>query len=352
MNPDFFSLKVSEIRPEIKGKATSVTFDLPASLAKTLGWQAGQHVTLRFHLNEKEQRRSYSISNPPGAPLRITVKRVAGGLVSNHIGDHLKPGDTVDVMPPFGQFSLTPDPLKRRTHYFFGAGSGITPLFAMINAVLKEEPHSVAHLIYGNADGENIIFGEELDNLARDHAARFTLRHVLSAPSLWRWSSPWRKGRVDADAIKAAVMETPPVAQDVQYWICGPGAMNTEVNNALMALDVPANRIHAESFGGAAAPASSVTGIAANAKVDLGGATYEVPVAADQTLLNAILSAGLTPPFSCQSGVCGACKARLTNGRVHMHARMALEDSDVARGDILSCQSVATSDELSISFDK
>ncbi|WP_271952829.1 ferredoxin--NADP reductase [Ruegeria faecimaris] len=351
MNPDFFSLKISEIRPEINGKATSVTFDLPTSLAETFCWQAGQHVTLRFHLNEKEQRRSYTISNPPGALLRITVKRVAGGLVSNHIRDHLKPGDTVDVMPPFGQFSLTPDPLKRRTHYFFGAGSGITPLFAMINSVLEKEPHSVAHLIYGNADGESIIFGEELDILKTDHVVRFTLRHVLSAPSLWSWSSSWRKGRVDADAIKAAVKETPPVAQDVHYWICGPGAMNADVSNALMALDVPASRIHMESFGGATVTASSVTGIAANAQVELGGATHEVPVAVDQTLLNAILSAGLTPPFSCQSGVCGACKARLTKGQVHMHARMALEDSDVTRGDILTCQSIATSDKLSISFD-
>ncbi|WP_299888103.1 ferredoxin--NADP reductase [uncultured Ruegeria sp.] len=351
MTPNFFSLNVAEIRPEIKGKATSVIFDLPVDLAETFCWQAGQHVTLRFHLNNTEQRRSYTISNSPGAPLRITVKRVAGGLVSNHIGDHLKSGDTVDVMPPFGQFSLTPDPLKRRTHYFFGAGSGITPLFAMINAVLKEEPHSVAHLIYGNADGESIIFAEELHKLASDHATRFTLRHVLSAPSLWSWTSSWRKGRVDAGATKVVVTETPPLAQDVQYWICGPGAMNTDVSNALMALDVPANRIHMESFGGATVTASTVTGIAANAQVELGGATYEVPVAADQTLLNAILSAGLRPPFSCQSGVCGACKARLTKGQVYMHARMALEDSDVTRGDILSCQSVATSDELSISFD-
>ncbi|WP_050604435.1 2Fe-2S iron-sulfur cluster-binding protein [Ruegeria sp. 6PALISEP08] len=351
MNPNFYSLKVAEIRPEIKGKATSVTFDLPENLSETFRWQAGQHVTLRFHLNGKEQRRSYTISNPPGAPLRITVKRVAKGLVSNHIGDYLKPGDTVDVMPPFGQFSLTPDPVNRRTHYFFGAGSGITPLFAMINAVLKEEPHSVAHLIYGNADSESIIFSKELDKLKTDHANQFTLRHVLSALSLWSWVSPWRKGRVDAEAIKAAVTETPPVAQDVQYWICGPGAMNAGVKQALMALDVPANRIHMESFGGTAVTASSVTGNAANAQVELGGATHEVPVAADQTLLNAILSAGLTPPFSCQSGVCGACKARLTKGQVHMHARMALEDSDVTRGDILTCQSIATSDKLSISFD-
>ncbi|WP_120631972.1 ferredoxin--NADP reductase [Ruegeria sp. EL01] len=352
MNPNFFSLKVADIRPEIKGKASSVIFDLPANLTETFRWQAGQHVTLRFRLNDSEQRRSYTISNPPGAPLRITVKRVANGLVSNHIGDHLKPGDTVDVMPPFGRFSLTPDPLYRRTHYFFGAGSGITPLFAMINAVLEEETHSVAHLIYGNADGDSILFGKELDKLTADHADRFTLRHVLSAPSMWSWNSPWRKGRVDVSMIKDAISETPPVAQDVQYWVCGPGAMNADVKDALVALDVPAGRIHMESFGGVEVAASSVIGIAANAKVELDRAIHDVPVAENQTLLNAVLSAGLTPPFSCQSGVCGACKARLIKGQVHMQAGMALEDSDVARGDILSCQSVAASDELSISFDK
>ncbi|WP_377189199.1 2Fe-2S iron-sulfur cluster-binding protein [Ruegeria meonggei] len=352
MNPNFFSLRIAETQPEIKGEATSVIFDLPAKLAETFRWQAGQHVTLRFHLNDTEQRRSYTISNPPGAPLRITVKRVVDGIVSNHIGDHLTPGDMIDVMPPFGQFSLSPDALNRRTHYFFGAGSGITPLFAMINAVLEEEPHSVAHLIYGNIDDGSIIFHNELGKLTAEHGSRFTVRHVLSAPSMWRSISPWRKGRVDAGLIKDAIAETPPVAQDVQYWVCGPGTMNADVKDALMALDAPASRIHMESFGGGEVAAPSVIGVAANAKVELDGAVHDVSVAENETLLNAVLSAGLAPPFSCQSGVCGACKARLTNGQVHMRARMALEDSDIARGDILSCQSVAASDKLSISFDK
>ena len=118
-----------------------------------------------------------------------------------------------------------------------------------------------------------------------------------------------------------------------------------------MALDAPSSRIHMESFGGGEVSASVETGIAATAKVAMDGAIHDVSVAENQTLLNAALSAGLTPPFSCQSGVCGACKARLTSGQVHMRARMALEDSDIARGDVLSCQSVAASDKLSISFD-
>ena len=136
MQRDFHTLTVSQTRKEIDGAATSVIFDVPPALTDRFRWAAGQHVTIRFLIDAEEYRRSYTISNPPGSPLRITVKRVNGGIVSNYIGDRLTAGDTVDVMPPFGQFALVPGALKRRTHYFFGAGSGITPLYAMINAVL------------------------------------------------------------------------------------------------------------------------------------------------------------------------------------------------------------------------
>ena len=347
---DFQTLRVAAVTSEIEGAATSVSFDVPPGLAETFAWRAGQHLTLRFHLDGSEHRRSYTISNPPGAALRITVKRVHKGVVSNHVGDALKPGDLVEIMPPFGRFRLDPGATARRTHYFFGAGSGITPLYAMIRAVLEREPWSVAHLIYGNADADSILFQEALEALQTAHPERFTLRHVLSSPSMWSWFTPWRKGRVDAEAIAAAITETPPEAQEVQYWICGPGSMNADVKAALMGLDVPADRIHMESFGSGEVAADGVEGIAATAQVTLDGATHNVPVAAGQTLLEALRAVGISPPFSCQSGVCGACRAKLGTGEVHMRARMALEDADIAAGQVLTCQSVARSDRLTLSF--
>ncbi len=158
----FYPLAVAEIRPEIDGAATSVTFDVPSELTEVFRWQAGQHLTLRLRIDGEERRRSYTISNPPGAALRITVKRVAEGVVSNHIGNALSVGDRIEIMPPFGSFALIPDARARRTHYFFGAGSGITPLYAMIRAVLDHEPHSVAHMIYGNAAANSILFKDDL----------------------------------------------------------------------------------------------------------------------------------------------------------------------------------------------
>ncbi|MEP2715798.1 FAD-binding oxidoreductase, partial [Pseudophaeobacter sp.] len=107
----FHKLPVAEIRKEIGGAATSVIFAAPPDLADQFHWLAGQHLTLRFVLDGVEHRRSYTISNPPGQPLRITSKRVQTGVISNHIGDDLKPADLVEVMPPFGGFKLTPDPM-------------------------------------------------------------------------------------------------------------------------------------------------------------------------------------------------------------------------------------------------
>ena len=196
----FYKLRVAKTRSEIAGTAKSVCFDVPSNLKGTFAWRPGQHVTLRFELNGADVRRSYSISSSPLSddPLRITVKRVTGGLVSNHINDHVEVGQTIEVMPPFGSFCLDPDVSLRRTHYFFAAGSGITPIFAMLESVLMAEPHSVAHLIYGNTSAKTILFKEELTQLVQSYPNRVSVQHVLSAPSFWSSLSPWRTGKIDA----------------------------------------------------------------------------------------------------------------------------------------------------------
>ncbi len=352
MHRDFHALRVRERREEIKG-AVTVVFEVPEHLAEIFAWRPGQHLTLRFTLKGEEVRRSYSISASPvsGDPLQITVKRVAGGLVSNHINDRVRAGDTIDVMPPFGTFRLDPGDRLRRTHYFFGAGSGITPLVAMLQSVLIAEPYSVAHLIYGNRSADTILLKGRLEDLRARYPGRLTVSHVLSRPSMWSSFSHWRRGLVDKAAVEAAINENPPYAQDTQYYICGPGKMNQTVRDALMGLDVPANRLHMESYGGAIEVDGTITGVAAEARIHLSGCTHTVAIPQGQTILQATRAAGLSPPFSCQSGVCGACRANLVNGSVHMRARLALEDEEAAAGAILTCQSIATTGALSVVFE-
>ena len=351
MHGGFHRLRVSGTRTETE-RATSLLFDVPEALRETFRWKAGQHVTLRFHLGGEEVRRPYSISDrPEGGRLRVTIKCHEGGLVSNHVNGRVTAGDMVDVMPPFGGFYLDPDPRARRTYYFFGAGSGITPLFAMIGSVLASEPHSVARLAYGNVDAGSVIFREDLARMEEGSEGRLLVRHVLSSPS-WRSSFPcWRRGRIDAGCVADFINEHPPYAQDTRYYVCGPGGMNAAVRRALLGIDVPDARIHMESYGPVEPPDDSVEGVAAEATVRLGGATLTVPVAAGQTVLGATRAANETPPFSCESGVCGACRAVLRRGRVHLRARMALTDADIAAGAILTCQALPVTPGLTVEYD-
>ncbi len=347
---DFHELVVAAVREEIPGVARTVVFDVPVALRATFGWQAGQHVTLRFRIGGEEVRRSYSISSSAdaGDPLRITVKRVEGGLVSNHVNDSIEPGARVDVMAPFGGFVLEPEPRGRRTCYLIGAGSGITPLYAMLRTILVAEPWSAVHLLYGNRNADSILFLGELSRLEEAYRNRLTVRHVLSRPE---WGSPcWRKGRIDAEAIEAWIAENPPYAQDAQYFVCGPGEMNRTVISALTSIDVPTRRIHMESYGGSTDVEDTVAGVAAVAEIVLGGRRTDVPVAADQTLLAAARAAGMEPPFSCEAGVCGACRAELVKGTVHMRSKAALTDDDLADGSVLTCQSVATSARVGVRY--
>ena len=352
MKGRFHRLRVLRTRAETED-AVSLSFHVPPPLRETFHWRAGQHVTLRFHLDGRERRRSYSISETPfaGGPLCVTVKRVPGGLVSNHINRNVVPGSSIDVMPPFGGFCLDPDPRARRTYYLFGAGSGITPLYSMLCSVLLAEPHSAVSLLYGNRDADAIIFGEDLARLERESGGRLTVRHVLSSPSRSLSVRPWRLGRISARGGAEFIEEHPPYAQDTRHYICGPGDMNLVVRAALLGIDVPAERIHTESYGATLPPDDSVPGVAAALEVRLDGELLSVPAAKGQTILDAMRAAGAAPPYSCESGVCGACRARLRDGSVHLRARMALADAEMERGAILTCQALATSSKVTVEYD-
>ncbi|MEM7391112.1 MAG: ferredoxin--NADP reductase [Verrucomicrobiota bacterium] len=346
MSASFQTLKIRHTERETSD-ALSVYFETPGWT-----WKPGQHITLRRTIKGEEVRRCYSISSSPFTEdgLRITVKRVKGGRMSNHINDHVEPDGMIDVMPPSGGFHREPDERARRTAYFFGAGSGVTPLFSMIQSLLIREPNSFASLLVGNRRSKDILFRDTLAALQAKHPDRFTVRHTLSRPG---WSvklTDWVKGRVDEERVQAFIHDAPPYAQDAHYYICGPGGMNQTVERALMGIDVPENRIFMESYGGDSEEDESVAGMAARVNVRLGDDVHEVGVAEGQTLLEAMKTAGLNPPHSCEAGLCGACRAQLGKGSVHMRNRMALMDDEIEAGAILTCQAVPTETSLSIDF--
>lgn len=364
---NFYSLPIVKMRPETD-QAVTVFFRPPAEDREAFKYAAGQYLTLKFVINGKEERRAYSMcSAPHEGDLAVTVKRVQGGVVSNHIPDFLEEGDTVEVMPPAGRFMLRPDAAARRDIYLFGAGSGITPLMSILRAVLEEEPKSHVYLLYGNRDEDNIIFEAELKELESKYAGQLTVEHTLSRPKkygpgglkgLFKKAKPkWRGriGRVDIPAVQEFLRRFPSQTDTQQYFICGPGKMIDNAEQALLGLGADPEAIHTERFVSAnevkkAKPSGGAVDHATVA-VKLGGKDLSVTLKPGQSILDGLLENGATPPYSCLAGACSTCMAKVEKGGVRMEACYALDDDEVAEGYVLTCQSHPTTPSVSIDFD-
>ena len=344
---DWFELKVQDIKNETED-AVTVSFEVPSTIKNMFSWVPGQHVRLQLRVDGQLISRNYSISSPKGRALAITVKHVYKGQGSGFINKKLKVGDALQVTPPMGSFILRPQAERRRSHYFFAAGSGITPIFSMLVSVLEQEPDSYAYLLYGNKDAKSTIFAEALDKLLEQYPNRLVICHCHSSPG-WFSQSPWHSGRINFEAVHRFIQENPPYAQDAQYYLCGPGSFLPDVKQALRDIDVPKGRIHMESFGGVAAGFQSQA-VEAELRVTLHGQDYSVAVAAGQTLLQAMLTAGINAPYSCEGGVCGTCRCSLVEGKADMNNNLILDEEEIKRGDILPCQAVALTKELSLRY--
>ncbi|WP_292945391.1 ferredoxin--NADP reductase [Olleya sp. UBA1516] len=355
---NFHQLKVLEVKKETK-HATSIAFDVPMELYETFNYKPGQYLTLKFNINGEEVRRSYSLCSSPALeePLRVGVKRVKDGLVSNHINDNIKVGDLVDVMPPDGRFFADVKKDNYKTYYLFSAGSGITPILSILRTVLFTEARSYVYMIYGNRTEESIMFKQELDALQEKYGDRFILEYTLSRPKsswsdLWKTSNEhiFRKGRVDAEAVKWFINEYPLYAQNTEYYICGPGTMIENTKKALKTIDVPDERIFIESFGANASKDTTEAFENAKLTANLNGETIQVSIPKGKTVLRTLIDAGKKPPYSCEGGVCSTCMCKLKSGKIHMKNNLALTDKEVEQGYILSCQSIPLTESIEIEY--
>ena len=355
----FYPLKVMQV-DRITEDSVAVSLDVPQDFQDIFNYKSGQYLTLRFNINGEEVHRSYSLCSSPFlvGSLKIGVKRVKDGLVSNHINNTLKAGDIVEVMPPDGRFFAHIAKENYKTYYLFAAGSGITPILSILKTVLHTEEHSFVHMIYGNRNEEAIMFKEELKQLQKEFPHRLILRYTLSRPKS-NWGDLWsskkeikhRKGRIDSVCVKWFIDEFPPYAQNAEYYICGPGTMIENTKKALQDNDVPENRIFIESFGGV--PTDDATKGFGNAqlKAILNGEVVELSVPEGKTLLRTLIDAGKEPPYSCEGGVCATCMCKLKEGKVHMKNNLALDEKEVEQGYILSCQSIPLSATLEIEYE-
>ena len=343
----FQSLRVRSVRPDADD-ALLITFDIPAELQATFRFDPGQYVSLR----RGDLRRSYSICAAPGEPLRVGVRHVPGGAFSGQLHDSLRAGDMLDVMEPEGHFGAALASRPRHVLAVAG-GSGITPMLSIVKAVLAGDSRARCTLLYGNRNAASTMFKEELEDLKNRYLTRLAIHTVFSREDV---DAPLGTGRMDA--AKLATLLRLAGAVD-QAFVCGPHAMNDEVEAALLDAGLSREQVHVERFGvppavAAATPHVTAPGDATMARVRIvrDGLTRELYFQpGDDSILAAAGRAGMDVPYSCRSGVCATCRAKLIEGRVRMDRNFALEPADLAAGFVLTCQAHPLTDSVLLSFD-
>jgi ring-1,2-phenylacetyl-CoA epoxidase subunit PaaE len=352
----FHTLKVKEVIKETPD-CVSVLFDVPKSLLQEYIYEQGQNITLKKTFQGEELRRSYSICTAPYEnQLKVAIKKVYDGKFSCYANDILKAGDELEVLPPTGKFNTLLNPANKKHYAAFAAGSGITPVISLIKAALHTEPASSFTLVYGNRSRSSIIFFEELEAIKNKYLQRFTFINILS------------REKTDADINSGKIDETKlnELAKLISYkniddfFICGPEAMIFCVKNFLEQKNIDKKKIHFELFNTTGntvktnKPVAAVSnGPQSQVTVKADGRSFDVAVSlnSETTLLDAALKQGADLPYACKGGMCCTCKAKLIEGEVTMDVAWGLEQEEIEKGFILTCQSHPKTEKVVVDFD-
>ncbi len=356
--PEFHSLTVESYAKEADD-AIRLRLAVPPQARDAFRVVPGQHITVRVNVGDKHLRRTYTVvSHPSSASLELAIR--VQGRVSRTIASSLRPGMSLQVLPPSGRFRLPPPP-SGPVHYLgLAAGSGVTPVFALARELLETSPDARCTLVIGNQSLARSMLVEDLLALKDRFLDRLSLYFVMSREPQ---ELEWLNGRLDRGWLAAVGKKLFDPATLEGAMLCGPGSMIADLTAALLELGVPRERIHSEHFtlerrsqapppasrgeeSSASAPGTEVTVI-----MDGRRRTFTMP--RDGTrILDAAERSGLALPYSCRDGICCTCRVKVIAGEVALGEQYALEPWEIEAGFTLACQAQPRSESLTLSYDE
>ncbi len=341
----FFKMKIREVIPIAKD-AVNLVFEKPD---RDFKYKPGQFITLIDKVDGEKVRRAYSLCSNPFEDEypAVTVKRVDDGRMSNHVNDNYENGQEVEVMEPMGMFTTEFKESQSRKVAFIGGGSGITPLYSLLRSILVKEPNSQVVLVFANRSEEYIIFKDELAKLESEHVDRFKLIHILEEDE---GGLAAIKGR-SSPGIVNDLVETHELA-DAEFFICGPQPMMDVAEEGLKSAGIVEEKINIESFdAGVTSPKELLTeeqNKGSNVTIILEGEEHMVPVPKNASILETALDAGLDMPYSCQSGLCTACRGKCLEGDITTDDAEGLSQDELDEGYRLLCIGKPLTDEIKV----
>ncbi|MGO3707717.1 MAG: 2Fe-2S iron-sulfur cluster-binding protein [Mesonia hippocampi] len=353
----FYDITVKDVCKETSD-CSVITFDVPEALQQEFAFRQGQHLNLRKIINGQDVRRSYSLcSSPLENVWKVAVKQIPTGIFSTYVNEELRAGDQLSVMKPGGNFGVETSTEKPKNYLFFAAGSGITPVLSMIKTHLASEPKATCKLFYVNKTAKSIIFKEELEQLRNKYFGRLEIYYFLTKE---KRDIDLFNGRFDDEKMQVLTQNFIDIPDTDDVFLCGPEEMVTYVSDYLINAGLPSEQVHFELFVTGLSEADKKRAAAAleqrfeGTEVTIldGGKEFRFGMTNDyDNILDAALGAGADLPFACKGGVCSTCKCKILEGAVEMKINYALEEDEVAKNYVLSCQAVPTSEKVVLDFD-
>lgn len=347
----YINLIVKEVIQET-ANAVTLVFEQPEN--GNLQYKPGQFITLIIPIKVKKIRRAYSLCSSPflNENPAVTIKCVTGGVMSNYINNEVKTGDIIEIMKPMGFFTPNLSKENKKHFYLIAGGSGITPLLSITKSVLKEEIDSKVSLIYANKDENSIIFKTKIEALENEYSDRFTTTHCLEKPSEnWSGLTGWFNVEKLQNVFRKTKDDT---FSQVEYYICGPQTMMNIVMDTCTKMGVPDDNKHIESFvAGNTSPKDIITDELKTQEVTiiLHDEEHKFEVKPDNTILETGLNNNIDMPYSCQSGLCTACRGKCISGKIKMDEEDGLTNQEKEEGYVLLCVGHPLTDDVVVKIE-
>ncbi len=345
----FYKLSIKNVIRETP-KAVSLVFNVANDLKDFFKFTAGQYVTLKLTLDGEEIRRAYSISSSPNSgELKVSIKAIDNGYFSVFANSKLEESHVLSVSIPEGKFTFEPKADRQKNYMAFAAGSGITPVFSILQAVLEAEPLSSFVLVYGNKSAEDTMFYNQLESLEQKYVGRFFVQYVFSQAN----TEKSLFGRIDKSVVNFVLKNKHAEMDFSKFYLCGPEEMINLVSDTLKENNVAEADINYELFFASNSADNQIIKRDGQTQISVlvDGEETSFEMSQKQTLLEAAVKKGLDVPYSCQGGVCSSCICKITEGAAEMKKNQILTDAEVADGLTLACQAYPTTATIKIDFD-
>ncbi|MGJ8691311.1 MAG: 2Fe-2S iron-sulfur cluster-binding protein [Thalassotalea sp.] len=357
------TLKISKVE-SLTADSKAIYFEQDESVKKAI---AGQFLTVILDVNDKEQRRSYSLfTTDQETNMGIGIKRVPGGIVSNYLNTYLKAGSELKVLGPAGNFMYKPQESTYRHLVLIAGGSGITPMMAILKTALSQTTDTKISMLYVNKSPNDIIFKDELNALAQAHSERFTLHHYLDSENqqtitvkksglagmFGGKTQQQVPGFINAERAKP-ILDSFNIQGAAGVYTCGPGGLMALMEETMLAYGIAAKDFHKESFVPSTVvhPKPEFTPTHCDATVTINGEDKKFIIKPGISVLQAAIDSGIDLPYSCREGTCTACFGTCKSGEVGMLTDEALSDEELNQGAILPCVAFPKSKKLHLTIE-